>query len=310
MKKVNILLIGGTGFIGMTLSAALHDAGHGVTIISRRPPTNPSLPKNSGFVRADISIPGQWQNIVPDFDVVINLAGVSIFRRWNVRGKQQILESRIFSTRNIVDSLLRSKGKLQSFFSVSGVGYYGFHRDEVLTEEDPGGTDFLAGVAARWEEEAGRVREIGIRPVMLRLGHVLGAGGGVLPRLVKLANLHLASRWGSGKQWISWIHEKDFAGAVISLLENPSVSGPVNICSPHPVRNMELMQLLSTMVGRRPFIPPVPEFVLRLMTGEFASVFLNGQRVFPGKLTSQGFKFEYPNLKGVLSALLNPSDLK
>jgi uncharacterized protein (TIGR01777 family) len=304
VKKLNILVIGGTGFIGRTLSQALLDAGYTVTVISRRLPPDSALRPEITFIQADVTLPGRWQALVPDSDVVVNLAGASIFRRWTARGKREIITSRIAATGNIVDTLRTHQGNVRQFFNVSGIGYYGYHGDEILDESSPAGTDFLAEVATRWEKEANRVKEFGIRPMILRLGHVLGLHGGVLPKLTTLAKLHLASHWGSGNQWISWIHEDDLARCVIFLLENDKISGPLNITSPNSVRNREMMQLLAKLTRRRVIIPPVPEFMLWLMTGEFASVFVNGQRVIPQKLMREGFVFKYPDLQGALGALL------
>ena len=308
MKNLNILIIGGTGFIGTTLSRALIDAGHTVAVISRGPSLNLSLGHVIRSFQADVTIPGQWQELIPDFDSLINLAGVSIFQRWTARGKQEILNSRIIAANNVINALRMRRGKTQQLLSVSGVGYYGFHGDEILDEENPPGSDFLARVAAQWESKIEEVKELGIRAVTFRLGHVFGNFGGVLPKLVTLARLHLASHWGSGEQWISWIHEDDLARCVIFLLENQILQSPVNITSPNPMRNREMMKLLAELTGKRVFIPPVPEFMLRMITGEFASVFVNGQRVIPRKLIQQGFNFNYPDLKRALEMLMGYPD--
>ncbi|MFC1914525.1 TIGR01777 family oxidoreductase [Chloroflexota bacterium] len=306
MKKLNILVIGGTGFIGRTLSKALLDAGHSVAVLSRRPALDSSMTNDVAFFQADVTLSGQWQELIPDFDIVISLVGVSIFRRWTAKGKQEIIDSRVVATRNIVDALRMRRGKVHHFFSVSGVGYYGFHGDEILDEDNPTGSDFLARLAAQWEEEAEGVKELGIRPVICRLGHVLGRHGGVMPKLVSLANLHLASHWGSGDQWISWIHEDDLARAILFLMENPAIIGPVNVTAPNPVRNREMMQLLAEITHKRVLVPPIPEIMLRLMTGEFASVFVNGQRVLPRRLIDSGFSFKYPTITDAYYHLLTP----
>ena len=305
MEKLNILVIGGTGFIGTTLCKSLFDKGYKVTALSRQSASDNFEKRNIGFIQDDVALPGKWQELISEYDVVINLTGASIFRRWTNRGKQQILDSRIVTTRNIVDSLIKNGGKIQQFFSVSGVGYYGHHGEKALNEDDPAGTDFLAQVAAQWEEIAMQVGEFGIRPVICRFGHVLGRRGGVLPKLTTLAKWHLASHWGSGNQWISWIHEADLARCIMFLIDNPEIIGPVNVTSPNPVRNREFMNLLSKTIDKIVLFPPIPEFVLQLITGEFASVFVNGQRVIPGKLIRRGFKFDYPDLRGALDVLLS-----
>jgi len=303
MEKLNILVIGGTGFIGTSLCKSLFDKGYKVTALSRQSPQDDFEKRGIGFIQADVALQGEWQELIPGYDVVINLTGASIFRWWTTRGKQEILDSRIIPTRNIVDSIRNNKGKVQQFFSVSGVGYYGHHGDEVLNEHNPVGTDFLAKVARRWEEEAEQVDKSGIRPVICRFGHVLGMHGGILPKLTTLAKWHLASHWGSGNQWISWIHEEDLARCILFLLENADISSPVNITSPNPVRNREFMRLLSKTTGKRALIPAVPEFALRLMTGEFASV-----RVMPERLLQHGFEFDFPDLRGALKTILRNPD--
>ena len=309
MKKLNILIIGGTGFIGRTLSRALIDAGYTVVVISRSPSLNSSLMHGVHSVQVDVLIPGQWQELIPDFDALINLAGVSIFQRWTAHGKQEILNSRIIAVSNIIDALRMRRGKTHQLLSVSGVGYYGFRGDEILDEDNPPGSDFLAQIAARWETEVEQVKELGIRAVIFRLGHVLGNQGGVLPKLLTLAKLHLASYWGSGKQWISWIHEDDLARAILFLIENPAIVGPVNVTAPNPVRNRAMMQLLAEIARKIVLVPPIPEIILRLLIGEFASVFVNGQRVIPQKLMHRGFEFEYSDLQGALDMLFCSRDL-
>lgn len=311
MEKLNILVIGGTGFIGTTLCKHLKGQGYSVTALSRLIPPDDFDENNIGFLQADVTIPGKWQKLIPEYDVIINLTGASIFRRWTARGKKEILDSRIIPIRNIHNTLCNNKGRVKQLFSVSGVGYYGFHGDEMISEEEPAGSDFLAQVAKKWEEEAEKVQELGIRLVICRFGHVLGMNGGILPKLSSLAKWHLAGRWGSGKQWTSWIHEKDLAKCVMFLLEKPEITGPVNVTSPKPVRNHELMDSLSNITGKSGLIPPIPKCLLRLITGEFASVFVNGQRAIPDILLHQGFRFDYPDIPGALKNIIqNPDSLE
>lgn len=308
MKNINVLIIGGTGFIGKMLSSAFRSNGYEVAVLSREHSKVPSMSDNIHVIRGDTSKPGQWQELIPEYNVLINLAGASIFRRWTTKAKREILDSRITTTRNIVDALRIRSGNVKHFFNVSGIGYYGFHRDEPLGEKESQGSDFLASVAAQWEEEAQRASECGVRLLICRLGHVLGPGGGVLPKLVSLAKLHLACRWGSGAQWISWIHEADVAGAFLFLLHDERVNSPVNVTAPEPVQNYKLMELISQLTRKRVLVPPVPEFIFRLITGEFATVFVKGQRVIPRKLMDYGFSFEYPDLQGALDMLLRSPD--
>jgi uncharacterized protein (TIGR01777 family) len=304
MKNINILVIGGTGFIGRVIVPTLNARGYRVTVLSRRGKKGTSLSGDIPVIRADVLKPGPWQELLSEYDVLINLAGVSIFRRWTAKVQQEIADSRIMATRNMVDALRSRRGNVKHLLSVSGVGYYGFHKDEILDENAAQGDDFLANVAAQWEREAAKAAMNGIRVVICRLGHVLGPGGGVLPRLLSLAKLHLVSRWGSGEQWISWVHQADVAGAFLFLLNNEAISGPVNVTAPEPVQNHTLMAILSRLTGKRVLIPPVPEFLLRLITGEFATVFVNGQRVIPGKLLASGYSFKHSTLENAMQNLL------
>jgi len=306
MRKINILVIGGTGFVGRVIASTLNAGDYRVTVLSRGGKEGTSLSADIPVIRADVLKPGLWQELISEYDVVINLAGVSIFRRWTEKAQQEIAYSRIIATRNIVDALQIRSSKVKQFFSISGVGYYGFHKDEVLDENAAQGHDFLASVAAQWEQEAVKAAENGIRAVICRLGHVLGPDGGVLSKLLSLAKLHLASRWGNGKQWISWVHQADVAGAFLFLLDNDTISGTINITAPEPVQNHELMATLSRLIGKRVFIPPVPEFLLRLITGEFSTVFVNGQRVIPRKLLASGHTFKYSTLETAMQNLLLP----
>lgn len=306
MHKLNILIIGGTGFIGRTLSSTLVSAGHSVCLLSRNASSSACTIDNTTVLQADVSRPGSWQDKIANYEVVINLIGASIFRRWTSSGKREILDSRILTTGNIVEAIKKHRGNIEQFFSVSGVGYYGFHKDEFIDENNPAGSDFIAQVAAQWEATAQTVKESGVRLVICRLGHVLGMYGGALPKLSALARLHLGSYWGSGNQWISWIHEKDLARAILFLIDTSTVSGPVNITSPIPVHNREMMQILTKTLGRRAYIPPISEFALRLILGQFSSVFVNGQRVIPTILRQKGFIFNFSSLDEALGNLLNP----
>ena len=306
MQKLNIIIIGGAGFIGRTLSSILLEAGHKITVLSRTAVPSSFLHNGITVLQADVSQPGSWQDKISDFDVVINLSGSSIFRRWTIRGKQEILDSRILTTRNIVESIRKDRGDVRQFFSVSGVGYYGFRGEEVLDENIPAGSDFIAQVAAQWEYATQPVKELGVRLVICRLGHVLGMHGGALPKLATLARLHLGSHWGSGNQWISWVHEEDLARAVLFLLDTHTISGPVNITSPNPVRNREMMQVLTKILGERVVIPHIPKFALQLLLGQFSSVFVNGQKVMPAILQQRGFLFKFPILSEALNDLLKP----
>jgi uncharacterized protein len=299
---MRILITGGTGFIGTRLTSRLVQEGHEVTILTRseRPPGE-GVPRIS-CLRADPTEAGPWQEKVKGHDAVINLAGASIFSRWTEARKKAIRESRIRTTRNIVDGLPSRYEKRITLLSASAVGYYGFSGDRVLTETAPSGDDFLARVVMDWEKEALKAATKGARVVLPRLGIVLGEQGGALGRMIPLFKAYIGGPIGSGKQWFSWIHIADLAEAIAFLLKHPEISGPVNLCSPHPMRNRELATALGKAL-HRPSLIPAPGFVVKLVLGEFGSVVLKGQRVIPAKLLDNGFAFQYADIQKALQGL-------
>lgn len=301
---MRIFMTGGTGFVGMTLARELTAKGHSVTVLMRKAESGISLPPGAISLEGDPTIRGAWQERVPEHEAFINLAGASIFTRWTDEAKRAIRESRILTTRHLVEAMAQRKGKETHLFSTSGAGYYGYHEDEELTEESPPGTDFLAMLSREWEAEALRAKEHGVRVVLCRFGIVMGRNGGMLGEVVPIFRRFLGAPLGSGNQWLSWIHEQDLARIFLFLLENRSLEGPVNCTAPGPVRNSEFTETLGEVLGVPTFLPPVPGFMLRLMKGEFGGVILKGQRVLPRKLLAAGFQFRYPTLKEALTQIL------
>jgi uncharacterized protein (TIGR01777 family) len=298
---VKILMTGGTGFIGPHLATRLIQEGHEVTILARSSEESKRIPAATALLLGDPTKRGSWQDALRNQDAVINLAGASIFTRWNDKQKKAIWESRISTTRNIVEGIETGKGKEFSLFSTSAVGYYGFHGDEVLTEDSSPGDDFLARLAVAWEAEAMKAKEKEARVVITRFGIVLAPGGGALGQMLPIFKLGIGGPIGNGKQWFSWVHMSDLTEAFIFVLRHAELSGPFNICSPNPVRNKELARAIGRALHRPSFMA-APAFMIRLLLGEFGSVILKGQRVVPRRLLESGFNFQYPD---VLQALKN-----
>jgi hypothetical protein len=248
----------------------------------------------------DARLPGDWQRNVAGHEAVVNLAGASIFTRWTAAAKRAIRESRLLTTRNIVDALPAGGGV--TLVSTSAVGYYGFHGDEELDESVPPGDDFLARLCVEWESAALRARDKGARVAITRFGIVLGSGGGVLGKMAPVFRAFLGGPLGPGDQWFSWVHIEDLFGALLHLTENPGSSGPYNLTAPAPVRNRELARELGRAL-HRPALLPVPAFAVRLVLGEFGNVVLKGQRVLPRRLLAEGFRFAYPRIESALAAL-------
>lgn len=296
-------MTGGTGFIGPHIAARLVQDGHEVTVLVRSGSEAKILVPGVAFLRGDPTQSGLWQEEMRKFDAVINLAGASIFSRWTEQQKRAIRESRISTTRHIVEAIEVSAGKSFTLFSTSAVGYYGFHEDEDLTEESPPGKDFLATVAAEWEGEAVRAKEKGARVIITRFGIVLGGTGGALGQMIPIFKSFIGGPIGSGRQWFSWVHMKDLTEAFIFLLNHPEISGPVNVCSPMPVRNKDLALALGKALNRPSFLP-APGFMVKLVMGEFGTVILQGQKVLPRRLIESGFIFEYPEIDKALESLI------
>ncbi len=299
---MRILITGGTGFVGRHLSDRLLKEGHQVTVLTRGK-ARPREAHTAEFLQGDPLVPGKWQEAVSQQDVLINLAGTSIFGRWTQDYKEELRLSRILTTRNLVEAIPQGAG--MSLISASGAGYYGFHQDEELDETSPGGRDFLALLASDWEAEALKASEKGVRVVISRFGIVLGRAGGALQQMLTPFKWFVGGPLGSGLQWFSWIHVQDLVEAMLFLLGRSDLSGPFNFTSPNPVRNKDLSKTLGKVLGRPSWLP-APGFMIRLVLGEFGAVLLQGQRVLPKRLLDAGFVFRYPRLEEALQDLLSP----
>jgi uncharacterized protein (TIGR01777 family) len=301
---MKIFMTGGTGFVGTTLTQRLIQKGHHVSVLTRSVPKGRPLPQGASYVEGDPTEKGLWQKNVSEHKVIINLAGASIFKRWTDSTKTSILESRVRTTQHLVEALADRKERETLFLSTSAVGYYGFHGAEALDEESPSGDGFLATVSREWETAALKAEESGARVILLRSGVVLGRHGGALKLMAGLFKWYLGSPLGSGKQYFSWIHEEDLARIYEYVIEEKGVSGPINCTAPTPVRNKDMTTALAKAQGKPVFMPPVPGFVVKMVMGEFASVFLEGQNVLPKKLLNVGFRFRFTDIGEAFEDLL------
>jgi len=296
---MNILITGSSGFIGARLIHFFIESGHQVTAVD-----TVSLPHKIDnnafrFIQADTTEPGQWQGAIRIADTVINLAGINIFHRWTEKYKQKIYNSRILTTRNIVNAI--PDGKAITLISTSAAGYYGNCGDDILSEGKGAGHDFLARVCIDWEKEALLARQKGSRVVCARFGVVLGKNGGALSKMIPAYRLFVGGPLGNGRQWFPWIHIDDLISAVFFVMENENIKGPVNFCSPNPVRNNDFSKTLGKVLNRPAFFR-TPAFLLRLAAGELGDLLLNSQRAVPSILISSGFTFKYPDLGAALQA--------
>lgn len=277
--------------------------GHQITALVRSASKASGLPSGVATVIGDPTKPGSWQDTVSGHDVLINLAGASIFQRWDEKYKQLLRDSRILTTRNLVCAMPKGRDSHVTLLSTSAVGYYGFSGDEALGEDAAPGDDFLARLAVDWEAAAQEAANKGYRVVITRFGVVLGKDGGALRQMTLPFRLFIGGRTGTGRQWFSWIHAQDLCRAAEFVIQNKDIHGPVNFTAPHPVTNEDLSRIIGKILGR-PHFMRAPGFMIKLILGEFGSVLLNGQRVVPKLLTSRGFSFDYPTIGEALSNLL------
>jgi uncharacterized protein len=302
---MKVFVTGGSGFIGKYLTRRFSESGHETVVLTRSPGRTERAAPWAMVVEGDPKRPGAWQQELAKSDVVINLAGTSIFTLWTDSARKSILDSRILTTRNIVE-VLSGSGKAKTLISASGVGYYGSRLDDVVFDEgSPPGNEFMSEVCVKWENEAETAARSGTRVVICRFGIVLGRDGGALSKMVPVFRRFLGGAIGSGRQWFSWIHQEDLFRIFSLAMENPELSGAFNCVSPNPVRNAEFAEVLASVVGRPIIFPPVPAFLLRTFLGEFGNVLIKGQRVVPKKLLGGGFSFRFPTARQALEDLLD-----
>ena len=300
---MRLLVTGGTGFIGTPLCRTLVRHGHELLILTRSRSPEVTLP-GTRSVAWDAR---EWEQAISGVQGVINLAGEPLAaKRWSRGQKRRITESRVQTTRRLVDAIAASSTKPSVLVSASAVGYYGNRADEPLTESSAAGSGFLAKTCQAWEAEAQRAEHVGVRVVRLRIGVVLGPGGGALAKMAPPFQLFLGGPLGSGRQWMSWVHRDDVIGLIEWALTHPQLSGAVNATAPHPVTMRELCTCLGRVL-HRPSWAPVPAMILRLGLGEMAELLLTGQRVIPDTALRAGYVFRFDDVERALEACVHPA---
>lgn len=302
---MRIIVAGGSGFIGGALCAELLRAGHAVIVLTRDvEKAGPVLGDHIETVEWDVTPGGYWMSAVDGADGVVNLAGENIgASRWTRARKARILNSRLSATNALVEAIGKARSRPAVMVNISGVGYYGGRGDEIITEKDGAGSDFVAGLVYQWEEAAKKVEAYGVRLVVLRAGIALGEGGGALARMLLPFRLFVGGPLGSGKQWFSWVHRDDLVGLILFSLQNTAVRGVLNAAAPEPQTMKDFCRTLGQVMGR-PSWAPVPAWVLKIVLGEMSQMVLTGQRVMPVAAEKAGYEFKYPTLEAALSAVL------
>jgi hypothetical protein len=297
MNSLRILISGASGPVGAALVPFLKTQGHTVTRLVR------TSARGQDQILWDPARPLSPDS-VSGFDAVIHLAGESIVGRWTGGKKQRILDSRTQGTSHLAEAAAKAAQRPRVFISASAVGYYGDRGDEILRENSPSGGGFAAEICRQWEAATQLAANAGIRTALMRLGVVMSADGGALPKMLPPFRLGLGGRLGSGRQWWSWVAVQDVVGAMDHVLNHDELQGPVNTVAPNPVSNAEFTTTLASVL-KRPAIFPMPAFAVRLIFGQMGTeLFLASQRVEPAKLAASGYQFQHPDLKNALQEIL------
>ncbi len=298
MKK-NVLISGGSGFIGSHLTGLLIAKGYSVSILSR------SEKQNKGdifYYKWDVANQTIDESAVLNADYIIHLAGENIAeKRWTAKRKAAIIDSREKSTQLLYSVIKKNNKKLDAFISASAVGIYGaVNGEEICSENTPPANDFLGYTCQKWEGALDFIENLNIRTVKIRTGLVLGKNDGFLKKLIPLFKFRLGSALGSGKQYMPWIHVDDLCNIYLQAVLNPNMEGAYNAAVNDNTTNTIFSKTLARIFGYSIWLPNVPAFVLKLVMGEMAVIVLTGRRVSSDKIEETGFQFKFKNLEEAL----------
>lgn len=292
---MRIAIAGSSGLIGTELVNSLRADGHEVLRLVRRNPKAPTeIFWNPAKQELDFSS-------LAGVDAIVNLAGAGVGdHRWSDSYKKTILDSRVCTTSLLAKAAAEIKPNV--FVSASAIGWYGDTADRIVDETAPCGEGFLADVVRQWEQAAEPARAAGVRVVHPRTGLVAAKAGGAWARLLPLFKLGVGGRLGNGKQYWSFISMRDEIAALKFLINESSISGPVNLTAPNPATNAEVTKAMSKAL-KRPRLVPVPAIALKIVLGEFSQEVLGSARVVPNVLLKAGFKFQDPDIESAMQTL-------
>lgn len=301
---MKIIITGGTGMIGRALAEDLAKDGHEVILLSRGSRPAAGLPQGVRVEKWDGRTAQGWGKLADGADAIVNLAGENLSAgRWTAKRKQAILESRVNAGAAVVQAVEQALIKPRVLIQASAVGGYGASETELFGEDAPLANDFLGGVVQAWEASTRTVEALGVRLAVARIGVVLSTRSGALPRMLLPFKFFVGGPLGSGRQWLSWVHQEDMVRALRFLIETPTAQGFFNI-SAQSVTNREFGRAIGKVM-RRPAFFPVPAFVIRILFGEMGIVVVEGQRVSAKRLEDLGFNFRFPTAEAALKDLLN-----
>ena len=302
---MKVFITGGSGFIGSYISSYLLENGYSVSATGTSSAHKLQDHNSFQYIRSDTTRKGEWQDSVNEADIIINLAGRNIFRPWTKKYKEQIYNSRILTTRNLVEALPEKKNTV--LCNASAIGYYGDKGEESIYEDSTAGKDFLAKVCIDWENEVLKADDKGARVVIMRFGVVLGKNGGALSKMAPLYKMCLGGPLGSCLQWFPWIHMDDLVSALFFAIGKKSFKGKANFCSPNPVQNRFFSKKFGKSI-KRPSFFNVPSPIIKIAAGELGTSLMASQKSYPGKLLEAGFKFQYPDIEDALLQVAGESE--
>lgn len=300
----NILLTGGTGFIGKNITNLLIENGFSISVLSRSERKNtPSIT----YYKWDLDRNYIDEEAVLRADYIIHLAGEGIVeKRWTEKRKKEILESRIKPIDLIYSVLEKNNKKPDAFVSASAIGIYGAYTNEnICTENTPLANDFLGITCQEWEKAVDKINSLGIRTVKVRTGIVLGKDEGFLKKIVPSFKVGFGAILGTGKQYVPWIHIDDLSNIYLKAIVTGEMHGPYNACITDDTTNASLSKTLANLFGYSIWLPKAPAFILKIVLGEMSVAVLEGQRVSSEKIQKTGFEFQFTDLKRALASCLN-----
>jgi uncharacterized protein len=295
---MQVLIAGGSGFLGGALRNSLEEDGHGVFLLTRR------ASHNTREIQWDGKTTEGWGHVVNEMDAVVNLTGYGLEHwPWTKRQKQKFVDSRVLPGRALVSAIQSAAYRPRLLLQTSGVNRYGLRGDTLADESTPPAEDFLAQLTVPWEDATKPVEDFGVRRVIIRNAVVLARNGGLFPLMTLAPRLFFGGTFGDGRQAMPWIHLTDHTNAMRFLLENENAHGPYNLISPHPTSNAEFMQAVARAL-HRPYWFQVPKFLLRLTLGEMSVLLTEGRYSQPKRLIELGFQFQFGQLQNAMEDLL------
>lgn len=300
-KKTAVLITGGSGLIGTHLSKLLSEKGFHVRHLTRKIKTNYPYEQYEWDIDAGIVD----SNAFADIDYIIHLAGAGVAEKpWTEAYKKEILESRVKSAGLLFQHIKNRSSLPNAFISASGTGYYGDTGENICSEKDAAGTDFLSQVSVEWEKAAEQFNSLGIRTVMVRTPLVLERDGGGLPQMAAPVKYFVGAILGTGKQYLPWIHIDDLCAFYLHAIIDETVRGPFNVSAPELVNNKQFTQALGNVLNRPILLPNIPGKLLNWIFGDKANLLLSSSGVRSEKISQTGFIFRFPTLKEALTDLL------